>query len=194
MKVILIIMCVCLVCVCAITGYKTYQDEKEKAYWQELGEYYQRMAYQQKGYWEKVSALIDAAGKGDIEDVKRLIEDGADVNGIGIVLRKEKILGEIRGTALIEAIANGHTEIVKLLIDVGAFVNAKVRVFTITSGGGHSDGPDGPYPDLELSSELSILKETLSFRKNTYVTRPYQLDEKQLNEMIELLKAAGAKE
>ena len=57
------------------------------------------------------SALSSAAGDGDVEKVKTLLDQGADVN-----------LWE-PGTALMAASLEGHVEVVKLLIDRGAKVN-----------------------------------------------------------------------
>ena len=64
--------------------------------------------------------IIDAAGKGDINKVRTLIKEGANIN-------QQDRIGE---NALIEAAEGGHIEIVKLLIDCsdkieqgGYFVN-----------------------------------------------------------------------
>jgi ankyrin repeat protein len=54
--------------------------------------------------------LIEASKKGDLEDVNRLIDAGADVDAED-------------GEALISAVHNGHLEIVKRLIEAGADVN-----------------------------------------------------------------------
>ena len=59
--------------------------------------------------------LIDAARKGDINRIKKLLDKGADVNA------KDKD-GE---TALMAAALRGHTEIVQFLLNKGADVNAK---------------------------------------------------------------------
>jgi prepilin-type processing-associated H-X9-DG protein len=60
-------------------------------------------------------ALRKAVTQGDLETVKSLIADGADVNAK---------YGK-RGTALYLAIESGHTDVVRLLIDKGADVNAR---------------------------------------------------------------------
>ena len=59
--------------------------------------------------------LIRSAKDGDIEKVKQLIVQGADVNA-------KDVSGK---TALLWAAWYGHTEVVKLLIQAGADVNAK---------------------------------------------------------------------
>ena len=66
-------------------------------------------------YGDINSDLIDAAWNGQTEDVKALIEAGADVNA----KRKD---GE---TVLMSAAWKGHTETVKALIEAGADLNAK---------------------------------------------------------------------
>jgi uncharacterized protein len=61
------------------------------------------------------TALAHAAGVGDIEAVRALIDAGADVNGRGTA----------KQTALMEAAAGGHDKIVWLLIDAGADIEAQ---------------------------------------------------------------------
>ena len=63
--------------------------------------------------------LMNAAEKGDIKEVERLLSSGADVND-----------GLPGITALHYAAARGHADVAKLLIDKGADVNAKVQVYT----------------------------------------------------------------
>jgi ankyrin repeat protein len=60
-------------------------------------------------------AIIQAAGAGDLETVKRLLAEGDDVNSAD----------NGRWTPLILAAQNGHLEVVKLLIKSGADVNAE---------------------------------------------------------------------
>ena len=61
------------------------------------------------------NVLFQPAENGDYAEVKRLIEEGADVNA-----------QDIDGyTALMTASANGHPEVTKLLIEGGANVNAQ---------------------------------------------------------------------
>jgi ankyrin repeat protein len=59
--------------------------------------------------FKKVSALVDASGKGNNEVVKELIDKGTPVNG----------LDQNGHSALTEACWNGKTETVKLLLDKG---------------------------------------------------------------------------
>jgi ankyrin repeat protein len=61
--------------------------------------------------------LLDASKKGDVEKVKKLLKEGADVNA------KDRFgFTPLHYTAL-----NGHFEVVKLLIERGADVNAKTN-------------------------------------------------------------------
>lgn len=60
--------------------------------------------------FKDVSSLIAAAGKGDNQALKSLIDKGTPVNG----------LDQFGHTALTEAVWNGFAETVKLLLDKGA--------------------------------------------------------------------------
>ena len=60
--------------------------------------------------------LIDAAEKGQTEQVKALLEEGADVNA-----KEDKDYGR---TALLWTASYGHTEVVQVLLDAGADLNA----------------------------------------------------------------------
>jgi ankyrin repeat protein len=60
-------------------------------------------------------ALCDAAREGDLEHVRDLIQNGADVNA----------KDEDRWTALMRAAGNGHMDVVCFLIEHSADINAK---------------------------------------------------------------------
>ncbi len=62
--------------------------------------------------------LLDAAMNGYTNNVRTLIEKGANVNA----------RWTSGSTALISAASNGYTEIVKILIEKGANVNAKDKI------------------------------------------------------------------
>ena len=62
----------------------------------------------------KPSNLIEAADKGNLRVVKKMIRKGADVNG----------RGKNKTTALHHAAQNGHADVVKVLLQNGAKVNA----------------------------------------------------------------------
>ena len=62
-------------------------------------------------------AIIDAAGRGDINKVKELINSGANIN-------QQDRIGE---NALIEAAEGGHIEVVKLLIENKVNLNLKSK-------------------------------------------------------------------
>ena len=61
--------------------------------------------------------LLQAAEKGDIKEVKKLLKKGADVNSIDANLPD--------GTPILYACENNDTKIVKLLLNHGANVNFK---------------------------------------------------------------------
>jgi hypothetical protein len=61
------------------------------------------------------AALIDAAGKGDLAEVNRLLEQGASVKAADGAGR----------TALIAAAYGNHVDVARVLIEAGADVNAK---------------------------------------------------------------------
>ncbi len=64
---------------------------------------------------KNVSTLVDAAGKGNIQELKELIDKGTSLNG----------LDKFGHTALTEASYGGQTEVVKLLLEKGADPNIK---------------------------------------------------------------------
>jgi serine/threonine protein kinase len=63
----------------------------------------------------KNKELLKASQKGDVEEVKKLLKEGAYVNA----------KNEFGSTPLHLAAISGHIEVVKLLIEHGAYVNAK---------------------------------------------------------------------
>ena len=63
--------------------------------------------------------LMNAAVGGDVNAVKKLLNEGADVN----------VQGFNGWTALSEAAYGGHTKIVKLLIDKGADIDGAIAYF-----------------------------------------------------------------
>jgi cytohesin len=65
------------------------------------------------GYAESVGPLHEAAKKGNLDKVKRLIEEGANVN----------VKDEKNDTPLYIAVGQGNKEIAELLISKGANVN-----------------------------------------------------------------------
>lgn len=195
MKAFLLVMSVCLICLCIIAGCKKLKNEETfKEDFPELERLMPTSGTPNDSSlinWEKVSALINAAGKGDPEEVKRLIKEGVDVNGVGWVRGRKE-------TALVEATANGHTEIVKILIEAGADVNANMIIYTPI---GRGDGPYGQYSVAREEKGPSVLQVALNKknpRERDNMTdgelEKSRLEEKQLDEIIEILKAAGAKE
>ena len=73
------------------------------------------------------TALVEAAEHGDIDLVRRLIAEGADVNDT-MDMWDDALIIIPPATALMVAAANGHTAIVELLLAApGIDVNAKNR-------------------------------------------------------------------
>lgn len=75
-----------------------------------------------QGLGEKAEALWEAARKGDVATVKKLLDEGLDVN---TKLR-------YGSTALFSACDRGHVEVVKLLLDRGADVNVRDTFYGAT--------------------------------------------------------------
>src|SRR6266851_1536916 len=71
---------------------------------------------------DKADAFAEAARKGDAAVVKRLLDEGVDVN----------TKYRYGATALFYACDRGHLEVVKLLIDRGADVNVKDTFYSAT--------------------------------------------------------------
>jgi Ankyrin repeats (3 copies) len=77
---------------------------------------------QQAGSIDKADALSEAARQGDVAAVKRLIDEGVDVN----------TKFRYGATALSYASDRGDVEVVKLLLDRGAEVNVKDTFYNAT--------------------------------------------------------------
>ena len=119
---------------------------------------------------DQTQALIEAAKKGDLEQVRDLLDEGADVNaknGDGL-------------TALMAAAETGNLDVVKFLIEKGADVNARentdVQVTASTSLKGFS---------LKRFGQVSI---------ETGGTALWIAQQRGHKEIVELLKAHRAKE
>jgi len=157
--------------------------------------------------------LIVAARTGNLEKVQELLEKGADIKA------REKVVGEGR-TALFNAASAGHTEVVKFLVAKGADVNeqpGKVTPLIMAAWAGHVDTISvllqaGADPNAKDDSGWTAL--THAARKG-YIKIARLLIDKGADvnvrlsdgntplswarttrnqEMIELLKRAGAKE
>lgn len=70
-------------------------------------------------------AIIKAAEVGKLEMVKVFLEEGADVNEIGIEHPTDPRYKEDMGTALHRAVVEGHEEIVRFLLAHGAVISLK---------------------------------------------------------------------
>ena len=68
-------------------------------------------------------AVVMAADAGKLEMVSMLLEEGADVNEVGIEHPTDPRYKEDMGTALHRAMVEGHEGIVRILLAHGAVVN-----------------------------------------------------------------------
>jgi len=84
-------------------------------------------AFAEAGISNKNEKLIQAAEKGNIQEVQNALTEGAEVNFIKTIktIKKHSRAYLRNVTALILASEKGYTEIVKLLLDKGADVNVK---------------------------------------------------------------------
>lgn len=85
--------------------------------------------------------LLAAVEKGDLSEVRKLLNSGADVNA------KRKDYGS---SALIVAATVGHVDIVKLLLEKGADVNAK--------DGGEKGRGNSALTQASISNHVEIVK------------------------------------
>jgi ankyrin repeat protein len=130
---------------------------------------------------EKADALADAARKGDAAIVKKLLDEGVDVN----------TKYRYGATALSYACDRGHLDVVKLLLDRGADVHVKDTFYGNTPLSWAVSPAMGRKPQHVDVVRLLLAKgghaaETLTNALEA-ATRANQ------DEMVALLKAAGAK-
>jgi ankyrin repeat protein len=125
------------------------------------------------------SGLIEAAQAGDTAKVKKLLEQGADVNA----------KDEYGGTALMWAAGKGHTEMVNALIDAGADVNAKMKGGWTALMFAAEEGYTGIVEILIGKGADVNVKGTF-----TGLTALMLAAEEGHTEIVDLLKQAGAKE
>ena len=125
----------------------------------------------------KPEVFLQVVKNGDGDEVKRLIEAGADVNA-----QSKKGV-----TALMLASLMGHPEVAKLLIEAGADVNEKeklgVTALMLTSGQGHPD----------VAKLLIKAGADVNEKDNEGWTALMGASGQGHTEVAELLKEAGAK-
>ncbi|MEP0882102.1 ankyrin repeat domain-containing protein [Trichocoleus sp. ST-U3] len=125
-------------------------------------------------------ALIEAASDGNAEQVRALIQAGADINR------------RMNSTALCNAASRGHDEIVRMLIEAGADVNKRT-----------SEGYFYPLLDAAYAGHLEIVRALVEAGADANAEGFCNLLEYaelgkghhkggQHAEVIELLKQAGA--
>jgi ankyrin repeat protein len=100
------------------------------------------------------SKLHEPAGKGDLEAVKAMIEDGADAD-------KKDIAGQ---TPLMYAAESGSLEVVKYLVENGADVDAM-------SG---KQGRGTPLIYATATNQVEVVKYLLENNADINLTTPYQ--------------------
>ena len=106
-------------------------------------------------------ALREAARKGDLKEVIRLLNDGADINA----------QDQYGDTALMVASWKGHVEVVKALLDKGAEVNARDK-FEYTA---LIDASNNDY--LEVMQDYNdVMKYFLALARHSDATVKYKRD------------------
>lgn len=70
-------------------------------------------------------AIIMAAEEGKLDMVKYLLDNGADINEVGIEHPTDERYKEDMGSALHKAVGGGHEDVVRFLLDKGADVSLK---------------------------------------------------------------------
>ena len=135
-------------------------------------------ALQELGAQSPEEQLCFAVVRGDQEEVKRLLQGGADPNG------KDRF----SGSALEGAADGGFTEIVRLLIRKGADVNSRGKLggtpLILAAAKGH----------LAVVRLLLESKADVNARADTGVTALTAAKGNRHKEVVELLKQAGARE
>tara|TARA_B100001559_G_scaffold290564_1_gene269671 strand:- start:272 stop:1510 length:1239 start_codon:yes stop_codon:yes gene_type:complete len=134
--------------------------------------------------------LRAAAGNGNIEDVKKLLDAGANVNAKG----EDKYVFD--GTPLNNASEAGHDEIVKLLISKGANLNANNIGYTPLHAAiltNYGNGPHKTTVEILIESGANINEKT----KNGFTPLDWAIfaerRKKLSNEISKLLLSKGAK-
>ena len=133
--------------------------------------------------------LRDAASNGNIEDIERLLDAGANINAQG----EGKYYFD--GTPLNNASMEGHDEIVKLLISKGADLNANNIGYTPLHSAIHSynNGPHKKIIEILIESGANINAKT----KNGFTALDSAIlverRKKLGNEISKLLLSKGAK-
>lgn len=71
--------------------------------------------------------LYNAAGTGRLDEVKRLIQAGADVNEVVYIAIGEESVNTKKETPLMTAVMHGHLSVIKALCDAGAKIDFQDR-------------------------------------------------------------------
>ncbi len=125
------------------------------------------------------TALMKAAGIGDTDKVKALLDEGGDINA----------KSPSGATALMMAAFKGHTSTVEVLLDRGADINAKcyslgLNALMVAAENGHHDTAKTLLDHgADVNARNLFGKTALTIATNKNHTK-----------VIQLLKQAGAKE
>ena len=127
---------------------------------------------------KKRGYLTQAAFRGDVGEVKRLLNEGYDVNG----------MDERSRTALMDASFKSQLEVVKLLIDKGADVNTKGSDdWTVLMSAAAGNNPKIVKLLIDKGADVNA--------KDNYGYTALKLASQKGNlEVVKILKAHGAKE
>jgi ankyrin repeat protein len=121
--------------------------------------------------------LIEAASKGNLPEVKRLIESDANVNATGTS-------GE---TALLMAVMNRHWTVAKELVKSGADINASIdNKFTATLLAYNRYQEDLKNDEIRLVPSAAL--EFLNFLRNYSITNQKMLSQADLETLQNAIK------
>ena len=140
-----------------------------------------------------VEDLLTAAGDGDLEMVKALVDQGAHVNAVG----------DDGISALMQAVSGGNVELVKFLLEAGADVNARdtegydALMHTVDQHGEVAGDPESSADYWEIMRLLAGAGADLNFKTASgesplSIAQHYQDSEG--GQTVTLLKNLGAKD
>ena len=121
--------------------------------------------------------LIEAAKNGRTDEVRNLLDAGAEVNAEG----------EHGETALMWATENGHFEVGRVLLNAGADVNARSEAgLTALMGAAFEGRIENLKVLLDAGADVNVMSE-IGTAMDMALAREH-------DDIVELLKQAGAKE
>ena len=150
-------------------------------------EYNENEAYTAQHQHNKIKAtlkLFKAINNNDLEQVKKLIKAGADVNA----------KSDIEGTPLILAVEKRNTEIVKFLLSSGADVNKKITSVECIEGCGSPLLNAASEGQIELVKILIKAGADVNIESMDKETPIMLASINNYEDVVKILKAAGAKD